>query len=219
MKKLYRKYQHGVPLVLFGIFYLSWFCFLEKHTASSYTIIHLALDDYIPFCEYFVVPYFLWFVYVAGVVMFLFFKDKGDYYKNITFLFAGMTIFLVISQFFPNGQLLRPTEFERSNFFTSWVQWLYQTDTSTNIVPSIHVYNSIGAHMAVMSSRYLARIKWVRIGSLVLCVSICLSTVMLKQHSIFDVFTALALSLVMYGIVYYVPVKERVGAPVLREIR
>ena len=37
----------------------------------------------------------------------------------------------------------------RDNIFTAMVAHLWQTDTPTNLWPSIHVYNSIGAHVAL----------------------------------------------------------------------
>ena len=35
---------------------------------------HTALDDLIPFNEYFIVPYLMWFLYVAATIAFFFFK-------------------------------------------------------------------------------------------------------------------------------------------------
>lgn len=53
----------------------------------------MAIDDSIPFIEYFVIPYFLWFGYVAAAVAYFFFKNKHDFYRLCGFLAAGMTIF------------------------------------------------------------------------------------------------------------------------------
>ena len=64
MEKLqifYLKYKHAIPLIIYGIIYMTWFAWLEKNTTGHYRIIHMAADDYIPFCEVFVIPYFLWF--------------------------------------------------------------------------------------------------------------------------------------------------------------
>ena len=80
---------------------------------------------------------------------------------------------------------------------------LYRADTPTNLWPSIHVYNSLGCHIAVMKSQQLKKYKSIRIGSLILCTSIILSTVLIKQHSLFDVMTAFIMAAVMYGIVYH----------------
>lgn len=201
-KQLLIKYKHAVPLIVYGIIYMTWFSYLEKTVTKHYTVIHMKLDDYIPFCEFFIIPYFLWFAYVAITVVFFLFKDKTDYYKACAFLATGMTIFLIISTLMPNGHHLRPLEMPRDNIFSSMVAYLYSIDTATNLWPSIHVYNSIGAHLAISHSKIFANKKGVRIASLILCVSIVLSTVFLKQHSVFDMLTAFILAAIMYGIVY-----------------
>ena len=202
MKTFIRKYRHALPLAIYGIIYLAWFSRLEQTVTSHYQVIHVALDDHIPFCEVFVIPYMLWFAYVAVVIMYFFFRDKDDYFRTCTFLFTGMTVFLLVSTLWPNGHHLRPAVMPRDNIFTSLVSMLYKADTPTNLWPSIHVYNSLGCHIAVMRSRHLAKHKVIRTGSFILCTSIVMSTVLIKQHSMFDVATAFVMAAVMYGIVY-----------------
>ena len=202
VKSLYLKYRHGIPLAIYMIIYLTWFAWLEDRNKRNYEVIHVSLDDYIPFCEVFIVPYLLWFAYVAVVVVFLFFKNKQDYYRSCAFLFTGMTIFLIISTLWPNGHHLRLAEMPRDNIFTQAVSALWKIDTPTNLWPSIHVYNSMGAHFAVMRSAELKEKKGIRIVSGMLAFSIILSTMFLKQHSVFDVATGLALGTVMYVLVY-----------------
>lgn len=201
--KNFHKYRHAIPLILYGIIYMHWFTWLEKNVTSHYRLIHLSPDDLIPFCEVFVIPYLLWFAYVAVVVLYFFFRDESDYFRVCTFLFTGMTVFLIVSTLWPNGHDLRPAVMPRENLFTGLVSALYRADTPTNLWPSIHVYNSLGCHFAVMKSARLERHKGIRIGSLILCVSIILSTVFIKQHSVFDVTTAFIMAAVMYGIVYH----------------
>lgn len=195
------KYKHALPMIIYLLTYLLWFGYIEKNV-TRYRIIHVALDDHIPFCEIFIIPYLLWFFYVAAVVVYFLFKDKEDYFKNCTFLFTGMTIFLIISTLWPNGQDLRPLAMPRENIFTNMVAALYRTDTPTNLWPSIHVYNSIGCHLAIIKSRHFENRKGIRIASLILCISIIMSTMFIKQHSVFDVTTAFIMASVMYVIVY-----------------
>ena len=183
------------------IIYLVWFGHLER-TIKHYKIIHVALDDHIPFCEIFIIPYLLWFAYVAVTVMYFFFRDKDGYFKCCAFLFTGMTVFLLISTLWPNGHHLRPFTMPRDNIFTRMVALLYQTDTPTNLWPSIHVYNSLGCHFAIAKSRHFEKHKGIRFASLVLCSSIIMSTMFIKQHSAFDVMTAFIMAAVMYLIVY-----------------
>lgn len=201
MKAFIKKYKHAWILLYFPI-YLLWFAYLEQTVTRRFHVVHMAIDDYIPFIEYFIVPYLLWFAYVAVAVLYFFFTNVSDYYKLCCVLFTGMTVFLIVSTVYPNGHYLRPSVFANENIFTTLVQWLYATDTSTNLFPSIHVYNSIAVHMAVTKSEKLRQYKGVQIGSAVLMVSIVLATMFLKQHSVFDVITGCIMAVVMCSLVY-----------------
>lgn len=205
MKNFYLKYRHGLIAVLYMVVYMYWFMMIEQRNPANYRIIHVALDDVIPFCEWFVIPYFMWFGYVAATVIFMIFSDKDDFYRCCIFLFTGMTLFLIISTIWPNAHHLRPVIMPRNNILTDMIRQLYRTDTPTNLWPSIHVYNSIGCHLAISHSSKLAKKKyqWIRVASLVLCISIILSTMFIKQHSVFDVTTALVLCMLLYIVVYY----------------
>ena len=210
MKTFINKYKHAWVLLYFFI-YLPWFLFLEEKVVDNYTNVAVGLDYKIPFCEWFVIPYFLWFAYIAATIIFLFFTSKSEYYKSCAFLFIGMTICLTIYTIWPNGQNLRPTSFERDNFMIDIVKKLYSTDTATNVCPSIHVFNSIGAHIAIARSEKLQKHKWIIHCSLILTILISLSTVFLKQHAVIDGICSIALATVMYVFVYvidYAKVKE-----------
>lgn len=108
LKNLYAKYRHGIPLLIYMAVYLGWFAWLEKTNQKNFYVIHVDLDDYIPFAEVFVVPYLLWFFYVSAVVVYLLLTDKQNFNKCFAFLATGMTVFLLISTLWPNGHHLRP---------------------------------------------------------------------------------------------------------------
>ncbi|MGN1158005.1 MAG: serine/threonine protein phosphatase, partial [Agathobacter sp.] len=126
LQRFWEKNKHFM-LMLYFIIYLAWFMFLEQHVTTHFHVIHMDIDDYIPFCEFFIVPYLLWFPYIAVVILYMGFRDKKEYFNMCAFLFAGMTLFLIISTVFPNGHFLRPTEFERDNIFTQLCTMLYST--------------------------------------------------------------------------------------------
>ena len=63
-------------------------------------------------------------------------------------------------------------------------------------------YNSLGAHFAIIRSKCFEKKKGIRIGSLILAVSIIMATMFIKQHSVFDVLTAFVMAAVMYTLVY-----------------
>ena len=178
--ELFNRYKH-VWILSYFIIYLTWFGYLERTVTTHYHLIHLPIDDYIPFCEYFVIPYIMWFGYVAFGIAFTALHDKKEFYRLCAFLYTGMTVFLVISTLYPNGHNLRPYYFTHHNMFTALCEWLYSTDTPTNLFPSIHVYNSLGIHFAVMHSSYFKDKKHVQHASLVLCVLIILSTMFINS--------------------------------------
>lgn len=186
LKELLKKYEH-IWILGYGFIYLPWFMHLEKTVTSNYHIMHSSLDDMIPFNEYFVIPYLLWFAYVTAAIAYLFFKNKEEYYRLCAFLFTGMTLSLLICTLFPNGTDLRTAVNPDKNLCSRLVYMLHQADTNTNVFPSIHVYNSIGTHIAVMKSESLKKHKVIRILSGILMVAICMATVSLKQHSVLDV--------------------------------
>lgn len=201
MKNLIKKYGHAWIFSYF-LLYLPWFVHLEKTVTRHYNIMHSELDDMIPFNEYFIIPYLLWFIYVAAAVLYFFFANKEEFYRLCTFLFTGMTLFLLICTIYPNGTDLRAAVDPQKNLCSWLVAWIRQTDTCTNVFPSIHVYNSICAHTAIRKNETLRKNPWIRYGSLLLAVSICLSTVFLKQHSVIDVAGAALMAIAIYPLAY-----------------
>lgn len=202
MELIKRKLKLALPAITYMVIYLCWFYIIEHIPGRDYSIIHMRMDDKIPFCEYFIIPYFLWFGYVAWILFYLFFTNEKDFHRCCSFLFSGMTIFLVISTVFPNIHYLRPSVMPRNNIFSDMVLYLYSMDTSTNLWPSIHVYNSMGVFFAVMHNERLNSKSTIRLSCFSLTVLIILSTVFLKQHSVYDVMTGIIMGVVIYIITY-----------------
>ena len=212
MKTFLQKHKYAAA-ILYLPFYLLCFTGLEQKNREDYYVVESELDALIPFCEWFVIPYFLWFAYIAVTFVYFYFADKQDFVRLCICLFTGMTICLIMYYIWPNGQNLRPdlTTLGRENIFIRILAGLYSTDTHTNVCPSIHTFNSVGACVVILKSDSLKNRKGIRIGTLVLTVSICLSTVFLKQHSILDVFWALVLAVPMY-LLAYLPKLNRIPA-------
>lgn len=202
IKQTINRYRHAWVL-LYMFIYMPWFLWLERRVGVKHFIIHSPIDDYIPFVEYFIVPYLLWFIFIIGTAAYFFFTDTAGFYRYAAFLCAGMTLFLIICTVFPNALNLRPHTFVRDNIFSQMVQMLYAVDTSTNVLPSIHVFNSVGAVIAISRSQALrANHRKIQYASYALAILIILSTVFLKQHSVTDVMAAFALAGLIYPFVY-----------------
>ncbi len=172
-------------VLLYFIVYVVWFFGLEFFAEPKYWIV-CPWDDFIPFCEYFIVPYAMWFPYFLGALAFFLFRSQEIFLKLCFVMFVGMTICLMIYTIAPNAIDLRQ-EITGENLFC-WIAGLLRTvDTPTNVCPSIHVSSTLAVHWAVRRYRGWKHPALTKCLSWILALSICASTVFLKQHSIIDV--------------------------------
>ena len=121
MRKMNSSRWKDAGLVLaYMIFYLCFFNYLEHRTGVQVHMLQMRADYKIPFCEYFIVPYLLWFPYVGLTAAYftLFNDNRTEFYQFAVCMGIGMTLFLIVSYIFPNGQNLRPYTFARHNIFT-----------------------------------------------------------------------------------------------------
>ncbi len=198
-KSKFQKYKYFLWLLYIPAYFISFFM-LEKRNAVDFNYIHSSVDDHIPFCEFFIIPYYLWFAFIfISVGLFIFFDFEG-FKKLAWFLALGMTAFIIICYFWPNALALRPVEITRDNFCARIVKFLYKTDTPTNVFPSIHVYNTLCVETAILKSNLPKKHRLITIFTITLSVLIIAATVFLKQHSIIDVIGAF----IMAGL-FYIP--------------
>ena len=190
----YRRYPAMIALTYFP-FYLLGFVLIEQVVEPRY-IIWCPLDDLIPFCEYFIVPYATWFVELAVIPLLLLQYDRKQYYYLCAVMFTGMTLCLGLYLIFPNGLDLR-VEITRQNIFADLVRLIQAVDTPTNVCPSIHVASAMAMDLAICRS-VLGQRRWVRMLANSVFVLISLSTVFLKQHSVIDIFWGVAVTAVLH---------------------
>lgn len=190
-KKFVKEYPHSLVLLYF-IFYVISFILLERFAVPKYWI-SSPLDGLIPFNEWFIIPYFLWFPYFLGALAFFLFRDRELFLKLTFVMFTGMTVCLAIYAIWPNGLHLRPDSIP-DNLPGKIVGLMHRLDTPTNVCPSIHVASTVAVHWIVCRYRGFRHPVLMKSLSLLAAVSICLSTVFLKQHSVVDVFWGLVLT-------------------------
>ena len=193
------KYRH-LFLILFLPVYLTLFFLTEKYVTPIYKV-YTPLDDLIPVCEFFVIPYVLWYALLAFVSIYTLLFDIPSFKKFYIFLSVTCVITFATYIIFPNQQNLRPTEFMRDNIFVDVMKNLYSIDTNTNVCPSIHVIFSIGMLFAVWNSKHFSSALW-RTVWIMITVSICLATVFLKQHSVVDIFAGVLLCALVFPFVF-----------------
>lgn len=195
-----------VSIIIYSVFYLSGFFYLENRTMDSYHIIECGIDRIIPYCSIFIVPYLIWFPYQFALLGYFVMGglDHKEFYRFMAYICGGMTCFLLVSWLYPNALELRPALPSDGGVFDRMVQGLYLIDTPTNVLPSIHVYNSVVFHITFR--RGLERGTGLRPKrlSFVLITLIIISTLLIKQHSVID----LVLGFVMAGMGYLLTYKR-----------
>lgn len=182
-------YRHLLLLLGWPVYFALYFLTENLIPPESCHVIHCAVDDHIPFCEWFLIPYVLWYGLVAvSLGWFALYHVKT--FRNLQcYIIITQLIAMAVYILFPSRQELRPEVLPRENFLCAGVALLYRVDTPTGVCPSLHVAYSLGIASAWLRER---SVKGSIKGFIVLFViTICLSTLFIKQHSALDVLAAL----------------------------
>jgi len=181
-------------------YFLLYFLTENLIPRENCTVIHSRLDDLIPFCEYFVIPYVFWYLLIVGSLLYFMFYAPDQFRNLMKYIIVTQVVAMAIYIVFPNCQNLRPETFPRENFCTWILSIIYQFDTSTNVCPSLHVAYSVGIASVWLREK---SVHWsVRAAITVVCLLICLSTAFVKQHSIVDAFAAIPVCMLAEAIVF-----------------
>lgn len=184
--------------------WVGYFClyFLTENLIPSENChpVHSSLDDLIPFCEYFVIPYVFWYLLIVISLLYFALYNTDGFKRLQTFIIVTQVVAMAIYIIFPNRQDLRPDEFTRENIFTDIMGLIYSFDTSTNVCPSLHVAYSVGIASVWLKEKTASK-GW-KTFILITVILICLSTAFVKQHSIVDAFAAIPVCILAEYITY-----------------
>lgn len=195
------EFSHIKLLLYWPLFGLVFFLLEDIWIRDSYTAVYCPLDDCIPFCELFVIPYFAWFLFLIGAHVYTFLFNVDAFRRLMWFIMVTYTVSTVIFALFPTCQTFRPQVLPRDNLLTEIVAWLYDFDTNTNVCPSLHVVGSAAAMLAFWDCERFSTKGWRFLVGLAAFV-ISVSTVFLRQHSVLDLAVATPVCLMGYFLVY-----------------
>lgn len=188
--------------LLFG--WVGYFClyFLTENLipAEKCYSVHIPLDDMIPFCEWFVIPYVSWYLLIVFSLGYFALYNIDSFKRLSKYIIITQVIAMTIYIIFPSRQDLRPAEFAQDNILTKIVGILYALDTNTGVCPSLHVGYSLGIASVWLKERS-ASIVW-KIALVLWVILICISIMFVKQHSALDLFAALPMCLLAELVVY-----------------
>lgn len=189
------------------IYFILYFLTENLIPAEKCTPVHIWLDDVIPFCEWFLIPYVLWYGLIAFSLGYFALYNIDSFKKLSKYIFITQMVAMAIYILFPSRQDLRPEVFPRENFLTWCIGLIYSFDTSTGVCPSLHVAYSIGIASVWLREKGV-KVIW-KVLLVVLVILICLSTMFIKQHSATDFFAALPVCALAEILVFYNPFHKR----------
>lgn len=201
------EFSHLLLLLGWVGYFLLYFLTENLIPAERCTPVWMPLDDLIPFCEWFLLPYVFWYLLIVISLGYFLLYNVDSFKRLQTFIIITQICAMIIYILFPSRQDLRPEVFPRDNFLTRCIGFLYRFDTNTGVCPSLHVAYSIGIASVWVKQKYASKL-W-RGFVVVSVILICLSTMFIKQHSAVDFFVALPVCLlaeiIVYGKDYWLP--------------
>lgn len=194
------RFRHLLLLGGWIVYFALYFLTENLIPADRCHVIHCALDDAIPFCEYFLIFYVGWYFLVFGALAYTLFYDVEGFRRLQKYIMITQAAAMLVYIFYPSIQLLRPAVFPRRNVFTRILGVIYSFDTPTGVFPSLHVAYSLGILSLGLKSERLNPAGKTALTAAV--VMICLSVCFVKQHSALDVFAALPVGFLAEMIVF-----------------
>lgn len=167
--------------------------------------VHCWLDDAVPFCEYFVIPYVGWYLLIVGSLIYFALYNPKNFENMSKFIIVTQVVAMVIYILFPTRQDLRPEMFPRENIFTGILGLIYRFDTNTGVCPSLHVAYSVGIASTWLKEKSASKLCKTLIT--IFCFFVCISVAFVKQHSVVDIFAAIPVCIlaewIAFGKSYY----------------
>ena len=167
--------------------------------------VHCWLDDVVPFCEYFVIPYVGWYLLIVGSLIYFALYNPKNFENMSKFIIVTQVVAMVIYILFPTRQDLRPEMFPRENIFTGILGLIYRFDTNTGVCPSLHVAYSVGIASTWLKEKSASKLCKTLIT--IFCFFVCISVAFVKRHSVVDIFAAIPVCIlaewIAFGKSYY----------------
>ncbi len=195
------EYSHLMLLAAWPVYFAAYFLTENLIPAEVCHVMWCPLDDWIPFCELFVIPYVGWYLLIAGSLLYFMLYNPKNFRRMMQYIIITQVVAVMVYILYPSRQDLRPAEFPRENLLTGLVGLLYAADTNTGVCPSLHVAYSLGIASTWMREK---TVGWrTKAGILVFVILVCLSVMFIKQHSAVDLFAALPVCLLAEYLVFF----------------
>lgn len=195
------EFSHLLLLLGWVGYFILYFLTENLIPAENCHVIHCALDDVIPFNEFFVLFYVGWYaLIVISLGYFLLYSVQS--FRNLqTYIIITQILAMTVYILYPSRQDLRPDVFPRENILTGLMGLIYSFDTSTGVFPSLHVAYSMGIASTWLREKSASPLAKTIIT--VFSLMVCISVAFVKQHSVLDIFAAIPVCLVAEWFVFF----------------
>lgn len=197
------RFAHVKLLGTWLIYFVLYFLTENMIPGEKCHSVHCIVDDWIPFCEYWVVFYTGWYLLVVGSLAYYFFYDVKRFRQLELYIFVTQMIAMACYILYPTRQDLRPEVFPRENLFTWILGLIYAFDTNTGVCPSLHVAYSLAILSVAWKDENIR--KPYKYLLLMLVAAIAIATNFVKQHSFLDVLAAIPTALIGEYFIYHSP--------------
>ena len=187
-----------ILLILYLIFYQCFIYFITKFTPFEFNILVSSIDSQLPFIPSFIYFYIIWYLMLFFVPFILYKYDELNFNKYILTTFIGITVCGIIYFVFPT--IIVRESIVVNNVTTFLIELIYKLDTpALNCLPSMHCLISF-FFMIYCSLCKPLPIKYKFLIN-IFSILVVISTVLIKQHFIIDVITALIISIIVSFII------------------
>jgi len=195
------EFSHLKLLLGWAVYFLLYWLTENFIPETRCHVIHCALDDRIPLCEFFVIFYVGWYGLIMLSLGYFLLYSVDSFRKLQTYFIFVQVVATAVYILYPSRQELRPEVFPRENVLTDILGYLYRIDTPTGVCPSLHVAISVGIASAWLREKSAK--PWLKTGILLFSLGVCLSVVFVKQHSVVDILAAVPLCLLAEWFVFF----------------
>ena len=195
------QFSHLYLLLGWVVYFLLYFLTEKMIPIEKCHLIHVPLDDRIPFREEFVVFYVGWYFLIAGSLVYFLIYDITSFRALQTYIILTQILAVAVYILYPSYQDLRPAVFPRENIYTAILAVIYRIDTPTGVFPSLHVAISLGIASTWLRVKDVKR--WLKGSIALFCLGVCICVAFVKQHSVADIAAAIPVCFVAEWFVFF----------------
>lgn len=207
----YIKEHKEIYLFIFYFLFIVLFGLIQKYyNPVSSHLVTWPIDYYMPYNQYFMIAYAIWWPFVPSAFIFFYFRDIPSF-KSLCFqVLIVCYLTLIIYIIYPSYLDLRQPIYE-TDICSKAILWLRSIDPPRNVFPSLHVSETVSICFVVYKSRDLLLNRYVKGIIYLIGILIIVSTIYIDQHSIADILFAIILSVIFYVICPNFEKKQKAG--------